>query len=130
MRRRLSSRSGRWPVKSPFALFAGGIIATGLLAVPMLASFAAYPVAEVFLAGVLHGDLNNDMKVEECGWSAPLRVGGKHYVWLRTPRQAPVRPNARNRCAKVNGLSGLIRKTFVAAATDDLQVAHQALFLL
>ena len=30
------------------ALFAGGIIATGLLAVPMLASSAAYPVAEVF----------------------------------------------------------------------------------
>ena len=31
-----------------FALFAGGIIATGLLAVPVLASSAAYAVAEAF----------------------------------------------------------------------------------
>lgn len=31
-----------------FALFAGGIIATGLLAVPVLASSSAYAVAEAF----------------------------------------------------------------------------------
>ena len=46
--RRPPRRCGRSPASSTFALFAAGIIGTGLLAVPMLAGSAAYAVAETF----------------------------------------------------------------------------------
>ena len=46
--RRPHRRCARWLVNLPSVLFAGGIIATGLLAVPVLASSAAYAVAEAF----------------------------------------------------------------------------------
>jgi Mn2+/Fe2+ NRAMP family transporter len=68
-----------------FALFAAGIVGTGLLAVPVLAGSAAYAVAEAFgLRGSLELPANRALGFY--GLSARRRLRARPY---RRPRSIP-----------------------------------------